>query len=192
MKIALAQVAPCTEAEGPGKRFALWVKGCPFRCPGCCNPHLQEFGSIELTPLEDVFKQILDAKIAHNIQGVTFIGGEPMAHAEGLGELARLCQEHDLSVMVFSGYKLKTLKKRADVHIDKLLSYTDLLVDGLYVEALRTKNVRFVGSTNQEIHALTPRYKELVASWEDQGANTVEFRIKEGVIHINGYPITLG
>ena len=36
--LSVAQIVSCTEAEGPGKRFALWFQGCPLRCPGCCNP----------------------------------------------------------------------------------------------------------------------------------------------------------
>mgnify|MGYP001548512049 CR=1 FL=1 len=36
--VNVALVVPCHEAEGPGKRWALWVQGCPILCPGCCNP----------------------------------------------------------------------------------------------------------------------------------------------------------
>jgi anaerobic ribonucleoside-triphosphate reductase activating protein len=41
--LRVAQVVPCTEAEGPGRRFALWFQGCPLRCPGCCNPEMLPF-----------------------------------------------------------------------------------------------------------------------------------------------------
>ena len=40
--INLASIRLCTESEGPGKRTAVWVQGCQRRCPGCCNPHMQE------------------------------------------------------------------------------------------------------------------------------------------------------
>ncbi|RME67683.1 MAG: 4Fe-4S cluster-binding domain-containing protein, partial [Nitrospirae bacterium] len=36
----LADIVECTEAEGPGRRFALWVQGCPIRCQGCWNRHM--------------------------------------------------------------------------------------------------------------------------------------------------------
>src|SRR4051812_10819834 len=42
-RLRLAQVIACTEAEGPGRRFAVWVQGCPLRCPGCCNPEMLPF-----------------------------------------------------------------------------------------------------------------------------------------------------
>ena len=38
----LASIRMRTESEGPGKRFAIWVQGCKKRCPGCCNPDMQE------------------------------------------------------------------------------------------------------------------------------------------------------
>ena len=41
--LSVAQIVPCTEAEGPGRRFALWFQGCPLRCPGCCNPEMLPF-----------------------------------------------------------------------------------------------------------------------------------------------------
>ncbi|MBY0459994.1 MAG: radical SAM protein, partial [Gemmataceae bacterium] len=43
LTMSIAQVVPCTEAEGPGKRFAIWFQGCPLRCPGCCNPEFLPF-----------------------------------------------------------------------------------------------------------------------------------------------------
>ena len=43
LTMQIAQVVPCTEAEGPGKRFAVWFQGCPLRCPGCCNPEFLPF-----------------------------------------------------------------------------------------------------------------------------------------------------
>ena len=35
IRLQVAQIVSCTEAEGPGRRLALWFQGCPLRCPGC-------------------------------------------------------------------------------------------------------------------------------------------------------------
>ncbi|NCA71503.1 MAG: 4Fe-4S cluster-binding domain-containing protein, partial [Sphingobacteriia bacterium] len=34
---------PRTRSLGPGLRFALWVQGCPLRCPGCMTPDALPF-----------------------------------------------------------------------------------------------------------------------------------------------------
>ena len=42
-RLNLAAWIACTEVEGPGKRFALWVQGCHLVCKGCCNPDMRPF-----------------------------------------------------------------------------------------------------------------------------------------------------
>src|SRR4051812_11728950 len=78
-----------TEAEGPGLRFALWFQGCPLRCPGCCNPEMLPFeGGTPLTLAEVLGR--LDAAVAeHGVEGVSLLGGEPLAHAAGAAPFAR-------------------------------------------------------------------------------------------------------
>src|SRR5581483_9626290 len=85
--LQLAQVVPCTEAEGPGRRFALWFQGCPLRCPGCCNPEMLPFQGGQRMTLTDVLAQ-LDAAREAGIEGVTLLGGEPLAHPAPAAALA--------------------------------------------------------------------------------------------------------
>ena len=58
VRLQVAQIVPCTEAEGPGRRFALWFQGCPLRCPGCCNPEFIPFAGGESKTLGDVLARI--------------------------------------------------------------------------------------------------------------------------------------
>src|SRR5438128_858853 len=109
MDLSVAQIVPVTEAEGPGQRFALWFQGCPLRCPGCCNPEMLTFAGGTPTPLADVLSQIRRAQDEHAIDGITLLGGEPMAHARGASVLAEAVQALDLSLMVFTGYLLEEL-----------------------------------------------------------------------------------
>ena len=60
--LQVAQIVPCTEAEGPGKRFALWFQGCPLRCPGCCNPEFIPFAGGEALTLAAVLDQVDEAR----------------------------------------------------------------------------------------------------------------------------------
>src|SRR5437764_5305348 len=103
----IAHWTDCTEAEGPGKRFALWFQGCPLRCPGCCNPEMLPFEGGESQRVDDVLDEIRTARDDHGIEGITLLGGEPLAHATGATALAHGTRALGLSVMVFTGYTLE-------------------------------------------------------------------------------------
>src|SRR5947209_16868402 len=105
----VAQIVPCTEAEGPGRRFALWFQGCPLRCPGCCNPEMLPFTGGQMVSVAAVASQLRQAKDVDAVEGITLLGGEPLAHAAGAAALARATRELSLSVMVFSGYTLEEI-----------------------------------------------------------------------------------
>ena len=90
LMLHVAQIVPCTEAEGPGRRFALWFQGCPLRCPGCCNPEMLPFEGGEALPLAEVVRRLREAAAAHGLEGITLLGGEPLAHGRlGHSEAAR-------------------------------------------------------------------------------------------------------
>src|SRR5262245_31623816 len=91
--LQVAQIVPYTEAEGPGRRFALWFQGCPLRCPGCCNPEMLPFHGGQATPVETVVRQLRTAAGEHDLEGVTLLGGEPMSHAAGAIVVARAAHE---------------------------------------------------------------------------------------------------
>src|SRR5213595_786953 len=85
----VAQIVSCTEAEGPGKRFALWFQGCPLRCPGCCNPEMLPFEGGTAMTLEAVVALLKQSTEANTLEGITLLGGEPLAHAGAGLTLAR-------------------------------------------------------------------------------------------------------
>src|SRR5437870_6838663 len=128
----VAQIVPCTEAEGPGRRFALWFQGCPLRCPGCCNPEMLPFEGGTTHSADDVLDQVRLARDRDAIEGITLLGGEPLAHAAGAAALARGARALGLSVMVFSGYTLDEARGLPDPAVADLLAHTDILVDGPY------------------------------------------------------------
>src|SRR3954447_8851580 len=99
--LQIAQIVAATEAEGPGLRLALWFQGCPLRCPGCCNPEMLPFeGGTKMT-VSQVLAQLDEAVRDHGVEGITLLGGEPLAHANGGVVLAREVKARGLSVMVF-------------------------------------------------------------------------------------------
>jgi anaerobic ribonucleoside-triphosphate reductase activating protein len=185
---SIAQIVSDTAAEGPGRRFAIWFQGCPLRCPGCCNPEMLPFAGGEPISLEVLYQQLLAAKEQHGIEGLTLLGGEPFAHASAAAPLARFARQHDLSVMIFSGYTLEELHQRGQIDADvaALLQATDILVDGPYQRELPDTSRRWIGSTNQRIHFLTERYRADDPCW--QQPNTLEIRWSAGELTVNGFP----
>src|SRR5438270_11095974 len=127
--LRVAQIIPCTEAEGPGRRFALWFQGCPLRCPGCCNLEMLPFSGGQSLTADQVLEQVRHSRAAHGIEGMTLLGGEPLAHAAGAAVLARATRALGLTVMVFSGFTLEEIRARRDPDADALLAHTDILVD---------------------------------------------------------------
>src|SRR5947199_3402964 len=107
--VRVAMTVPCTEAEGPGRRFALWFQGCPLRCPGCCNPQMLPFEGGEEVPVSALAGLALAAADRDGVEGITLLGGEPTAQARGASALARAVRESGLSVMVFSGFTLEEI-----------------------------------------------------------------------------------
>jgi anaerobic ribonucleoside-triphosphate reductase activating protein len=184
--LQVAQIVPCTEAEGPGRRFALWFQGCPLRCPGCCNPEMLSFSGGQAMGVTDVIKQIETVLAQTSVEGITLLGGEPLAHAGGAAALAKAAQKRGLSVMVFTGYTLAEAVACTEPAVRELLDYTDLLVDGPYLREQPEPRRRWIGSANQCVHFLTNRYRPDDPCW--QRPNTLEIRLHRGEVTINGFP----
>jgi anaerobic ribonucleoside-triphosphate reductase activating protein len=185
-RLSVAQIVPCTEAEGPGRRFALWLQGCPLRCAGCCNPQMLPFEGGQALSLTEVVEQIERASKRHGIEGITLLGGEPLAHAAGAASLAREVRGRMLTVMVFSGYTLEEIRQMPDPAVHELLAHTDILVDGPYIRELPDTRRRWIGSTNQRIHFFTERYRADDPCW--RSPNTLEVRLQGSQLTVNGFP----
>lgn len=180
--------ADCTEAEGPGRRFALWVQGCLLQCPGCCNPQMFDFSPRTIVDADKLFELILRAKESCDIEGVTFLGGEPMLQAKGLSHLATLCRSNNLSVMVFTGYRLDELRTGSIQGANDLIGLTDILVDGPYIRELPDQDRRWTGSRNQQFRYLTDRYAPGLEAAATQRDNEIAIR-PDGTLRINGWPV---
>ena len=120
------------------------------------------------------------------IEGVTFLGGEPFAQARALAELGRIVKQKGLSVVTFTGYTLDYLLQSGNQDYLDLLSVTDLLIDGPFqIERLDTSRP-WVGSSNQRYHFLTDRYLYLKERLTEI-PNRLEVRIMpDGRVLVNG------
>ena len=115
-------------------------------------------GLEKFTASESIAQDILDAKRNYDIEGVTFLGGEPLLQAKGLGRVAEIVSDAGLSVVVFTGYTMAEIEAMQLPSVDRLLQHTDLLVDGPY-DAKNPDGFRnWVDSTNQNFIYLSERY----------------------------------
>ncbi|QJW99323.1 4Fe-4S single cluster domain-containing protein [Frigoriglobus tundricola] len=185
LTMQIAQVVPCTEAEGPGKRFALWFQGCPLRCPGCCNPEFLPFKGGQTKTLGEMVEWVARTQGESGIEGITLLGGEPFAHTPAALALAEASRLRGLSVMVFSGFTIEELQSRPEPEVAALIAATDILVDGPYIREQPDTERRWIGSRNQRIHFLTPRYS-YDQQWRQK--NTLEIRVDRDGISVNGFP----
>ena len=185
--LRVATIVDDTRAEGPGRRWALWVQGCSIRCAACCNPEMFDERRGQPTAVTELAARI-SAAHARGVEGVTFLGGEPFEQAAGLAQLARHARSLALTVMVFSGYTLAALEARADAA--ELLALIDLLVDGPYdrtrPEPAPPAGRRWIGSANQVMHHLTAAYT--ASDPQLREPNTIEIRLSKGALSINGWP----
>ncbi len=187
-KLNIAHLIENTEVEGPGKRFAIWVQGCLRRCPECCNPQFFDFIPQNIMDAAQLCQFIEKSKQNNGIEGVTFLGGEPMLQAKGLSKVARFCHENALSVMVFTGYTREELGSENLPFVDELLQYSDLLVDGPFDRNQREEKRNWVGSTNQRFHFLTDFYQSGI-EYDERFSHGFELRFhSDGTLQINGFP----
>lgn len=148
MNIRIAGTVNDSIVDGKGIRFTIFVQGCPHKCKGCHNPQTHDFDGGHDASTEELLSKI---KANPLLDGVTFSGGEPFCHASVLAELAREIHALGLDIVTYSGYTFEELLSGSDIHPEwlELLKETDILIDGRYMEELRSYEVRFRGSTNQ-------------------------------------------
>ena len=189
--ININRMIDATLAEGPGLRAAIWVQGCLRRCPGCCNVDQLAIEERMLVPVDAICERIAAAKDEYGIEGVTFLGGEPLLQAEGLAPVAAFAHALGLTVMVFTGYTLEELRRNPLAGSDELLEATDVLVDGAYL-ADRVEKIRnWVGSTNQRFHYFTAAYDASIET-DPRCRHVVELREEDDRLLLNGCPHIAG
>jgi len=158
--LSIAAWIDSTYALGPGKRFAFWLQGCPFSCPGCVAPSFLPIVPAHQLTIEHLLSLITQV---NGCEGLTISGGEPMLQAEALAALLKnIRAQLGLSIIIYSGYYLNELKHMASHRraIAQILGMVDVLIDGRYEHSQNdSKGLR--GSTNQTIHFLTDRYTHL-------------------------------
>jgi len=181
--INLGHFEPVTRAMGPGLRACLWVRGCSIHCPGCISPGYRDRDPACAIALWRMLQKIRKAKEKHGIEGVSFSGGEPFDQAPVLTALAEAVHLLGLSTLAWSGYTCRHLEgRRAPRSARDLLTHLDVLIDGPFQIKHRAEGLPLRGSSNQQIHLLTNRYR-----LEDLSHPCLEVRMHEDqVVQMTG------
>lgn len=170
-----------TKVEGPGIRFCIWTQGCKKHCPGCWAKDTWEFDTGTKYSVKELFSLIIKE---NNIEGVTFLGGEPFEQSRELAELSSLVKSHGLSVVCFTGYTIEELKSKNNKDVNMFLSHIDLLIDGGFEKENYDLSRPWIGSSNQRYIFLSDVYTQEDI---DKYKNKIEVHINpNGKLEING------
>ena len=163
-------------ADGEGVRTTLFVSGCSHHCKNCFQPETWSFSyGEEFTP--EVAAEVLATLDDFFVDGLTFLGGEPMEpeNQRGLLELARAAKaaHPEKTIWCYTGDVYEDLANpespRHTEATDELLGLIDVLVDGPYIEEQHDITLRFRGSANQRVIDMgKTREAGKVVLWEDE------------------------
>ena len=174
-------LVPDSIVDGPGLRYGVFVQGCSHGCPGCHNPESHDPNAGEVTTVDAIMKDIAANKL---ISGVTLSGGEPFEQAVVCAEIGKRAHELGLNVWTYTGYRYedllalargeRALTKQEALLLDiegvaSLLATTDVLVDGPFVESLKSLGLQWRGSSNQRVIDMAATRKQgSVVSWSQE------------------------
>jgi len=173
----IAAINQCTEAEGPNKRLAIWFQGCNIQCAECCNPKLFSLNKANIVSLDELIDIIKNANRNFEIEGVTFLGGEPTMQ-KGLSELSKSIQKLGLGVLLFTGRVIEELP-------EELVKSVDLIIDGQFEKDNIEKERNLIGSKNQRLICISDRYKNSLDWFYSIRSKKVELNVSE-TIHMTG------
>jgi len=138
---------------GYGRRTVIWTQGCRHACDGCMSPETWDPEAGESWNVDDVVDEIIAGLPAAS--GLSVSGGDPIDWSSALVELLRKVRGRcggDYDILVYTGYRFNTLRQR----VPELLELVDVIIDGRFNKSLTEPPLPWRGSSNQEVHLLTP------------------------------------
>ena len=130
--------------------MTIFTQGCNHHCPGCQNPQTHDFNGGHFIEIDEILSMIDENPL---LDGITFSGGDPMDQAAALVPLAREIKERGMNLVIFTGYTYERLMELSHERPDmfELLTFADILIDGPFILAKKSLELKFRGSSNQRI-----------------------------------------
>jgi anaerobic ribonucleoside-triphosphate reductase activating protein len=149
------------------------------------TPDSQDLNAGFNVGINDMTELILNT---NNIEGITITGGEPFLQAKELLDMIKQIKEKkDLGIIIYTGFTFEQLKNKDDEYTNKLLSKTDILIDGLYDDSLND-GVSLRGSSNQNIYQLTSRYSNVFDKYYKNKTREIELHMTDENMMVAGIP----
>ena len=148
MDIRIAGTVNDSIVDGPGYRYTIFAQGCPHHCPGCHNPETHPFEGGKTVDTQTIIDQFRENPL---LDGITLSGGDPLCQPEPCLELARAAHACRLNVWAYTGYTWEALQQENDPACMALLKELDVLVDGPFIQAQKSLELKFCGSRNQRL-----------------------------------------
>lgn len=151
----IADLKPNDVSLDSGINVSLWMQGCPIRCKNCHNPQTwNPHGGIEVSR-ESLKEKIFASISANNIQrNFSVLGGEPLApyNIQNTAEIIQAVREKypNITIYLWTGYVLHKLNQ-LDPNLQNILTNTDIIIEGPYIDSLRNLSLPLRGSENQKI-----------------------------------------
>jgi len=159
VRLAVPDIQVDSIVDGEGIRSVIWFQGCGHKCLNCQNPETWDFNAGVLVDIETMKNKIRELEFQ---QGVTFSGGDPLYQLDAFIELAKEVHNCNMDVWVYTGFTYEEIMKLAKKNSKfiEALEQIDVLVDGPFIEKLKSFDVKFRGSSNQRIIDIPKSLKE--------------------------------
>lgn len=165
MRISLSGVTGDSIVDGPGLRLTIFTQGCLHHCPSCHNPQTHDPEGGSWADTEDILAAAAENPL---LDGITLSGGDPFLQPVPCLALAEGAHKIGLNVWTYTGYTWEALWEENAPEKIALLKETDVLVDGPFLLAERSLELRFCGSRNQRLIDVKKSLAEdKVVLWEE-------------------------
>lgn len=150
----IAKIQKMDVINGDGFRTSVFVSGCCRQCKGCFNQQAQDpnYGYLYNDDIKQkIFKELENIHCA----GLSLLGGDPMSKlSDNRKQVISLCKEvkekfPNKDIFMWTGYTIDEIYN--DKYMVDILKYVDVIIDGPYIEELKDIELKWRGSSNQNI-----------------------------------------
>lgn len=135
-------------ANGPGIRTSIWLCGCSRHCKGCFNQQLADFNAGKLLTPQAMKKFVHLGVSNKEVVGFSILGGEPLEqNVDEMMAFMKMLRDTNKTIWIWTGYVYEELTAEQK----RIVSMSDVLVDGPFIQEKRNPKLQFRGSSNQRI-----------------------------------------